>query len=150
KLGDTRESISYKLGLLQRVADSSAPALDRIRAEQASRTSKERFQIASRATHDILWDWDLEEDTLWTGQGLAKLLNLPAEKTRITSHFWEEFTHPDDLPSLLNARNEALQKGSASWYQDYRLRISAGTYAFVFDRAFIVRETTGKPVRIIG
>ncbi|MDB6053633.1 MAG: histidine kinase, partial [Verrucomicrobiales bacterium] len=150
KLGDTRESISYKLGLLQRVADSSAPGLDRIRAEQASRTSEERFQIASRATHDILWDWDLSEDTLWTGQGLGKLLNLPPDVSKITSRFWEDYTHPDDLPSLLNARNDALEKGAASWYQDYRLRKSDGTYAFVFDRAFIVRDSKGKPVRIIG
>src|SRR5207248_9029639 len=51
-----------------------AEIAERERAELRLRQTEERFQLLSQATHDCVWDWDLEKDTLRFNDAMRELL----------------------------------------------------------------------------
>ena len=46
---------------------------ERKQAEKAIRLRDERFALLSRATNDVIWDWDLETDAIWWNEALTTL-----------------------------------------------------------------------------
>lgn len=58
--------------------------------------------------------------------------------------------HPDDRNRVLRSL-EALYEGTGEvWEEAYRFRKADGTYAEVEDRGYVVRDGSGKPVRMVG
>jgi PAS domain S-box-containing protein len=121
--------------------------------EEAHRTH-ERFQLAARATQDLLWDWDLVQgEVVWAGAtqpyfGLPpeQIAPFPADPYRA----WADRVHPDDLAATESASRAAIESGAESWEHEYRFRLADDTYARVLDRAFIARDESGRALRIVG
>jgi PAS domain S-box-containing protein len=44
---------------------------ERLAAEEALRKSNERFNVAVRATNDIIWDWDLSKNEIWRNENFV-------------------------------------------------------------------------------
>ena len=51
---------------------------EQVRARQALGLSEERYRMATRATKDAIWDWDLVTDRVTWSQGLSTLFRHPA------------------------------------------------------------------------
>ncbi|MEX2374545.1 MAG: PAS domain S-box protein, partial [Dehalococcoidia bacterium] len=49
------------------------------RAEAAIRLSEERFRAITRATSDVVWDWDLSTDFIWWNDGMLDLFGFDQE-----------------------------------------------------------------------
>ncbi len=127
---------------------SDAPsARDEYRAE-------ERFQLAAKASQDLLWDWDLTKgEVVWAGAtqpyfGVPPedIAPSPADQYRA----WAGRVHPDDLTATETATRAAIESGAESWEHEYRFRRVDDSYAQVLDRAFIVRDQSGRAIRIVG
>jgi PAS domain S-box-containing protein len=129
-------------------------ALEQTRAEEELRRSQERFQLAVRATQDVVWDWDLVGgEVTWAGATSAffgRLLDaggiLPSNPYRL----WADRVHPDDLALAEASSRAAFGGGAESWEHEYRFRQADGSWAQVLERAFVVRDSDGKAVRAVG
>ncbi|MFN6470657.1 MAG: PAS domain-containing protein [Nostoc sp. SerVER01] len=119
-------------------------------AEEQLRQSEERFQIVARATNDLLWDWDLLTNKVWWNQALQTLFGYSIEQISFTAQWWSEHIHPDDRQRIANQVRALIDSGEKFWSNEYRFRRSNGSYAYVFDRGYVVHDQTGKPVRIMG
>ena len=49
-------------------------------AEEALRQSEERFKLLAWATKDAVWDWDLQTNQIWWGEGLQKIFHYPGKR----------------------------------------------------------------------
>jgi hypothetical protein len=59
--------------------------------------------------------------------------------------------HPDDRKRIKNSIRSALKNTSKKfWKEEYRFARKDGTYSHVFDRAFIIRNSDQKVIRMIG
>jgi PAS domain S-box-containing protein len=122
-------------------------------AEEGRRT-QERFQLAARATQDLLWDWDLVRgEIVWAGTtrpyfGLPpeQIAPIPGDQYRT----WADRVHPDDLAATETASRAAIESGAESWEHEYRFRRADDSYAHMLERAFIARDETGRALRIVG
>lgn len=123
---------------------------DRKEAEGALRKSEERFRLVARATGEAIWDNDLlTGEQEWDGATEA-LFGYPSPHRGVTAAWWEERMHPDDRNRVLRSL-EALYEGTGEvWEEAYRFRKADGTYAEVEDRGYVVRDGSGKPVRMVG
>lgn len=118
--------------------------------EQNLKISYERFEYVTKATSDAIWDWDLIADTTFCGDGFTDVIGEPLDEKDWKLSKWLEYTHPDDR-SLITQKVEAVMKGSENrWEQEYRIIRKNGQLAYVSDRAYIIRDNRGKPIRIIG
>ena len=119
-------------------------------SEESLARSEERYRLISGATRDILWDADLlTGTTIWTG-ALREMLGMDTDTFEFDSGWWERNLHPDDLEAVLSCVQAAIDRG-ASFYQDeYRLSRQSGGYATIFARGHIVRDESGRAVRLVG
>jgi len=50
----------------------------------------------------------------------------------------------------LSGLRHAIDFGQKYWSAEYRFRRAAGDYAYVFDRSYVIHDSDGKPVRMVG
>ena len=123
---------------------------ERVRTEAALRLSHERFDYVTRATEDAVWDRNVEENTVWWNGGLQRLFGIPPEEVEHTVEWAQGRAHPDDREEVVRHVREAVDSGADQWACEYRFRRHDGTYAFVYARGFIIRNSAGRAVRVVG
>jgi diguanylate cyclase (GGDEF)-like protein/PAS domain S-box-containing protein len=123
---------------------------ERIAAEQALRRSNERFNLAVRATNDVIWDWNLLADEVWWNENLTKVFDHWRTDIDTTGSFRLEGIHPEDRERVTHGIEELIASSEENWSDEYRFRRADGSYAHVLDRGHVVRDEAGKAVRMIG
>ena len=123
---------------------------ERVRTEAALRLSHERFDYVTRATADAVWDRNIADNSIWWNDGLQRLFGIPSEEVGGSIEWARERIHPDDREQVARTIGEAIRSGAEQWSCEYRFRRYDGTYAFVYDRGFVLREAAGRAVRVVG
>jgi PAS domain S-box-containing protein len=120
--------------------------------EEALKISNERFKYATKATSDVIWDWDIRTDNLIIGDNYTKLFghqfNNKINSLKIKD--LDDLIHPDDVERVRKSNHKAINSEAATWNDEYRYLKSDGTYAFVEEKIYISRDKTNKAIRIIG
>jgi PAS domain S-box-containing protein len=115
---------------------------------------EDRFHLAARATRDLIWDWDLVAGRVtWAGNTVPYFACEPEDLDVASGddhRAWASRVHPDDLELTEAAAATALRSGAESWEQEYRFRRADGSWARVLERAYIVRDASGRPTRAVG
>ena len=122
---------------------------DRLAAEEALRKSKERYDLALRATQDAVWDWELTSDTLHYSRRWWEMIGYTPDELPGDSGLWRRVMHPEDLDRATKAVDQALAQ-EASLEIETRLRHKDGHYVPVLTRGFILRGENGQAIRISG
>ncbi len=121
-------------------------------AELALHHSNERYDLVARATNDAIWDWDIESDkVIRTGRGLESLFEYSSEEASANNEFWTKNVHPKDIERVVTNRLKILANPQELFWEDeYRFLKANGSYAFVYDKGYIIRNKAGKAIRLIG
>jgi PAS domain S-box-containing protein len=141
------EAERYAVG----IAAQAATALDNARLYAGLRRSEERYKLASRATNDAIWDWDLEKDHVSWNPAVGTRFGYSEAVSGTNSRWWLERIHPDDQERVSRGIDEVIgSRAGAQWESEYRFRRSDGTYADVYDRGTLLRDAGGRPLRMVG
>ncbi|TXE14729.1 PAS domain S-box protein [Algoriphagus aquimarinus] len=133
--------------MISTVADDT----DRYLAEQALKVSNDRFTLVSEAVSDAIWDWDLDKNTIYLGQGFHRLFGYPKDRNQVDGSLWLKTIHPENLEEITASSRKAREDVSQKfWSEEYRFRKQDGTYAFVNEKAIIIRNKKGVAYRIVG
>jgi PAS domain S-box-containing protein len=119
-------------------------------AEERLRESEERFRLAAKAARDAVWDWDLRQDKVWRSEGFQTLFGYTAEMIAPDTPWWLERVHPDDRDRVSEVLPSCGTLPPAQYAIEYRFRRADGSYADVFDRGFVMFDSEGHPVRMVG
>jgi PAS domain S-box-containing protein len=120
--------------------------------ERALRESEERYALAMEGANEGHWDWDLGNDRLFMSQKMRMLYGLSAESEINSRSAWVKHIviHPDDRPRWEATFNDHLE-GLTPWYDcEYRVRQPDGDWHWLHARGRCLRDSAGKPVRIVG
>ena len=111
----------------------------------------ERYEIVSKATNDIIWDWDLDSKLVtWSGKGLEKYLDNIDEKL-ISNSFFLRTLHPEDRPVVLPDLLKAIETpGKNDWQSEFRFIRKDGNYSYIYARGYMIYNNQGKASRVIG
>ncbi|NEV92668.1 PAS domain S-box protein [Psychroflexus sp. YR1-1] len=121
------------------------------RTQRELENAKTRFGLAAQATSDAVWDWDLSDEELYWSDGYERLFGYKIKGNRVSKSFWESKIHPDDLTSFSDSLKEALNDEDLyKWTFDYRFLDNDKNYANVRENVVILRDLSGKPIRLIG
>jgi PAS domain S-box-containing protein len=123
---------------------------ERRQAEKALRASHERFELANRATFNVIWDWDLKTNIFWRNDHFQSLFGYSREEVDVSYESTTSRIHPADLERVEEGMHSAIEDGSEFWADQYRLRRKDGSYAMVEDRAIITRGIDGHAIRMLG
>ncbi|MDQ3291192.1 MAG: PAS domain-containing protein, partial [Bacteroidota bacterium] len=112
--------------------------------------SEERFRLISLATNDVIWDWTMMNNKLWWNEGFKTMFDYTSEQIEPGVESWFERIHPSDKDRIIFSLNEAINNSQEQWSAEYRFRKADGSYAYVFNRAFIILNENKVPYRMLG
>lgn len=120
-------------------------------AEEALAKSIERYENATIATSDVIWEWDLATDSNYLSKNFTTLFGHPSVGLQYgENNSWRRNLHPDDKERVLAKETEAAKGISDKWESEYRLKKANGEFATVLDRGFCLKDNSGKVLRLVG
>jgi PAS domain S-box-containing protein len=122
---------------------------DRKQAEGALRESEERLRIAGKAAYDLIYEWNVANDSLeWFGD-IDGLLGYDPGSISRNIEAWLELIHPEDRGQLENAV-ELHRTATEPIHYDYRIKHKDGTYRQIHDQGLPMLDKQGRPYKWIG
>jgi PAS domain S-box-containing protein len=124
----------------------------RKQSEEALRESQARYELALKATNDVIWDWDIRRDAqTWNVEGERAFGWSDIVQAPQSAGWWLDRVHPDDLVRVSAGFHRCLEDpGVTFWRDEYRFRRADGRYAQVLDRGNIQRDEGGGALRMVG
>jgi PAS domain S-box-containing protein len=119
-------------------------------AEEELKQSNNRFEMITRTTNDAVWEWELASGQLWSNETHQQLYGLTIHDPVPAEGMWRDRIHPDDRDLIVNRQREALASDTNVFISEYRFLSGDNEYVNLYDRCYIVRDETGKPVRMMG
>lgn len=112
--------------------------------------SNERYDIVAKATSDTIWDWKIQDDYFVWNKGIEQVFGYSKEEVGTDSKWWFERIHPEDTLKMSVKLYSFLEQKTERWQDEYRFQCANGTYKYVYDRGFLVKDENGKAIRMIG
>ncbi|MEI9946844.1 MAG: response regulator [Chitinophagaceae bacterium] len=126
-------------------------SIERKRNLEILRQANERYSLVTKATHDLIWDWDLLTNEVYRDGRTLKDEN-GASSYRIIHNMdsWKKRIHPDDAERWIKTIEEIKISTQDSFELEYRVLDSSNIYKYIYDRGYVVRNAEGKALRLIG
>ena len=116
----------------------------------ALREVSERFDLAARATTDVVYDWNVPTGAIWWNDNLHAVLRFAPGTVGPSIDWWTAQLHPDDRDRVEETLGRSIAGRRPVWASEYRFRRGDGTWASVLDRGYLVFDAEGHPLRMIG
>jgi len=120
------------------------------RVEATLRWSEERYALASLATNDAIWDWNLKTNSIAWNAAINRVFGYAPDAVEPTAQWWYDHIHPNDAERIVHGIHAVIDGGGKSWHDEYRYRRADGSYAQVYDRGYVAHNDEGQAVRMIG
>jgi PAS domain S-box-containing protein len=118
-------------------------------SEHALRQSEARLRSALSAARMGTWDIDLVAGEVHRSESTDVLFGLPPTGEPRTIGTYLDRVHPDDVQRVQEAIAESLEHGTEHQVR-YRIVQPDGTEYRVFSRGEVIRDTEGRPARLLG
>lgn len=145
-----RSPNSNEIEFIERIANLIGVLVENDQAFKETARAKERYDIVAKATSDTIWDWDIQGDNFGWNKGIQGIFGYRKEDVGSTSKWWFDRIHPEDSIKMSVTLYSFLEQKTEKWQDEYRFACADGSYKYVFDRGFLVKDSNGKAIRMIG
>ncbi|WP_240475542.1 PAS domain-containing sensor histidine kinase [Flavobacterium hibernum] len=112
--------------------------------------SNEKYDIVAKATSDTIWDWKIQEDSINWNKGIESVFGYNPLEVGKTSKWWFDKIHPEDSIRMSIKLYSFIEQKTEKWQDQYRFRCADGSYKYVLDRGFLLKDENGRAIRMIG
>lgn len=123
---------------------------EHIRLQSLADTNQERFRLIAKATNDVIWDWNLVTNEVWWNESIDTVCGYARDSLEPDATSWTRRIHPDDLHRIETSIHAVLDGKASNWLEEYRFMHANGKPLHVIDRGFVIRDESGKAVRMLG
>jgi diguanylate cyclase (GGDEF)-like protein/PAS domain S-box-containing protein len=113
-------------------------------------TDVERRALALTGAGDMIWDWDVSADKVFTGPETEAALGLKRGTLEGPAAHWLEVLHPLDRDRFRASLDGVIEHRRGRLAQDFRLRTPDGHYLWFALKARPVVGSDGEVVRLVG
>ncbi|EGP09224.1 diguanylate cyclase/phosphodiesterase [Bradyrhizobiaceae bacterium SG-6C] len=110
----------------------------------------ERRALALTGSGDLIWDWDVSADKVFTSPETEGLLGLKRGTLEGPAAKWLEVLHPLDQDRFRAALDSVLDQRRGRLVQDFRLRTPDGHFMWFALKARPVVGSDGEVSRVVG
>ena len=110
----------------------------------------ERRALALTGAGDMIWDWDVSADKVYTSPEAEQLLGLKRGTLEGPAARWLDVLHPLDRDRFRASLDSVVEQRRGRLTQDFRLRTPDGHYLWFALKARPVVGSDGEVVRIVG
>lgn len=119
---------------------------------QKSEKLQQRLSLVLKGANDAWWDWDILEDSIYYSTRWFSMLGYDHEEFHLQSEtLWENFVYSEDIDPIRDSFNQALNDKNIEFIElKFRLRHKQEYFIYINCRSYILRDETGKAVRVSG
>lgn len=121
-----------------------------VEQEKELKESLERYNIVAKATSDTITDYDVTLDRMEYNEGIQNMFGYSISQVSRDGSWWDDKIHPEDKEIVKSRTEEVYKKKQNQLQLEYRFRCADGTYKYVLDRSYLLKDKDGKPLRMIG
>jgi diguanylate cyclase (GGDEF)-like protein/PAS domain S-box-containing protein len=110
----------------------------------------ERRALALTGAGDMIWDWDVSADKVFTSPETETLLGLRRGTLEGPAARWLDVLHPLDRDRFRTALDNVLEQRRGRLVQDFRLRTPDGHFLWFALKARPVVGSDGEVLRLVG
>ena len=110
----------------------------------------ERRALALTGAGDLIWDWDVSADKVFTSPETEHMLGLKRGTLEGPAATWLEVLHPLDRDRFRAALDGIVEQRRGRLTQDFRLRTGDGHYLWFALKVRPVVGSDGEVVRLVG
>jgi signal transduction histidine kinase/DNA-binding response OmpR family regulator len=143
----------YSEMLERRVALRTAELAERTASLEvvtiALKESEERTNYALGGALIGVWELDIETKSITLSHSMASVLHLPPSQRVVHVEEALGFVHKDDRQMLRDSAERAFGHGD-DFQMEFRVMWPDGSTRWLVGRAQLIRDSAGKPVRLLG
>jgi len=143
EIGELADAFNAMLDELALRAGSREMAL------KALRVSDERYQLAVKGSSAGLWDWDMEQDTMFYSPRFRALLGYSKAEFPDTPESLRAIVHPEDRPETLEVLRAHLEEDKP-YSVECRLKLKSGEWRWFLITGMAQKDEKGHPFRMAG
>lgn len=119
-------------------------------AKIALEKSEQLYRLATKAISDVIWDIDYLKQTITWSEGIQNVFGFTEKELNTSVDWWTEHINSEDKERVMANFLESVNSDKDFWSNEYLFMQGNGTYTRVNDRGYIIRDESGKAIRIIG
>jgi PAS domain S-box-containing protein len=110
-----------------------------------------RLEFIAKATSEVIWEREAGSDFVEIdGEKFQKTFGYDIGSNYLRRSFWADKIHPADVERVMQTKRHALASSRSTYLLEYRFRKADGSWAYVKDRTFVVRNSKGEMTNMIG
>ena len=164
-----KDGSTYDVALnIQYFEDDEAPVFaaiafditERNRNEQILKEALDRFDLATHATNEGIWEMQINlDDTInpnnktWWSKRFKSLLGFEEHEFEEVLNSWTSRLHPDDKETTIKTLKDYLENNTTShipFNMEYRLLHKYGEYIWFAASGETVRNDDDQPIKFVG
>lgn len=123
---------------------------DRKRDQEELRLTLERHQVILDQTTDIIFEWDIRQDTLSFSSNWRKRFGYDPIDDKISSRIpLSQNIYPEDMPAFIRIMQDTAA-GLPYSETEFRIRNGSGQYFWCRIRATAQFDSDGRPIKAVG
>ncbi len=135
---------------ITRAANFLHTILESYHRESALQESNLRYLNVTKATFDAIWDWDIATNNVYWGDTYKQLFGKFEDDHLPDTEKVLARLHPDEKDRLVTSIWEVVEGNVENWTFEHRYLKNDNTYAYVLNKALIVRDEKGVALRVFG
>ncbi len=149
-VSDEQHLIRDETGEPFEIVGSWSDITDRKRAEEAEDAARARLSTLLESAPSVIYSFKAKDDyaPTFVSENIKRLLGYCPEKYLEHADFWRNNVHPEDLARVEAEQSKLFEKGRH--VSEYRFRKKNGTYIWVSDDQYLLRDENGEPKEIVG
>lgn len=122
-----------------------------LQSNQRIEHSEEKYRIATEATKDGIWEWNIATNETQFSKRYYEILGLESDYNRkpLTYYDWENRIHPEDKDYVLQSIASHITTGHVL-NVEYRHLHQSNVYRWQNSIGKVIFDENGKPSRMIG
>jgi diguanylate cyclase (GGDEF)-like protein/PAS domain S-box-containing protein len=110
----------------------------------------DRKALALTGAGDLIWDWDVASDKVFTSPEAEALVGLRRGALEGPAAQWMDVVHPHDRDRFRASLDSVLEQGRGRLVQDFRMRTPDGHSLWFMLKARPVVGSDGEVIRLVG
>ena len=149
---DRRERLSLqkKIDVENERLVASNIILAQSKSDASQAENKDWIKSIGKTTYDVTWDWDVAANLISFGTSYEKVFGYKLPTAKVSYERWMDFFQPQERRVMKKIIKKIFDSDKMSWEDNFQFICPDGTLSHVIIRSNILRDTTGKPIRMIG
>ena len=136
--------------IINGIVTNSRDITQKMEQELKLKESIKRYEILSQATSDVIWDLDIPNDSVRYNFVIHEMFGYQESEIGQKSKWWSDRLHPEDRQKVTRSISKAFEENIQRLQVEYRFRCVDGSYKYIYDRIFLMKDDEGNPLRMIG